>query len=68
MLQLALEWKQKLEYILELDLETILTVMDILNPDNEVPDITIEDEENLVEQANEKIRAAKLNSKDRGNE
>lgn len=68
MLQLALEWKQKLEYILELDLETILTVMDILNPDNKVPDITIEDEEDLVEQANEKIRAAKLNSKDRGNE
>lgn len=68
MLQLALEWKQKLEYILELDLETILTVMDILNPDNKVPDITIEDEEDLVEQANETIRAAKLNSKNRGNE
>ena len=68
MLQLALEWKQKLEYILELDLETILMIMDILNPDNEVPDITIKDEEDLVEQANEKIRAAKLNSKDRGNE
>ena len=60
MLQLALEWKQKLEYILELDLETILTVMDILNPDNKVPDITIEDEEDLVEQANETIRAAKF--------
>ena len=30
MLQLALEWKQKLEYILELDLETILMIMDII--------------------------------------